>query len=228
MALIITFPIWRNTEFDPATYRCHEDWGMMKATIPTVPENERDLNDQMCIGNFHFSENYTSSCKYDMSGFNNSTFKMQRSSSNTTPVDLNISDDDFLSDIFRETSGKWTNTRQSFLFNSQDPRFNKFKKVKRMNFLSTTLSTTSKWVWTEKRSRARVKRTIWTRLSGPILLWMIKVDAKSLKTEKWMKLTRQCYSPKTTWKIARWNWATSTSVPAILLPNSSKYVQSIL
>ena len=114
MALIITFPIWSYTRFDPDTYRCHEDWGMMNATIPTKPENERDLNDQMCIGNFHISAQYTSNCNYSTSGFSDLTSKMQRFDLNITPIDLNISDADFLSDIFQDSPGKGIHTKQFF------------------------------------------------------------------------------------------------------------------
>jgi hypothetical protein len=87
---------------------------MMKATIPAKPENERDLNDQMCIGNFTISAQYTSNCNYSTSGFSDLTSKMQRFDLNITPIDLNISNADYLSDLFQDSSGKGKHTKQFF------------------------------------------------------------------------------------------------------------------
>ena len=104
MALIITFPIWSYTKFDTETFRCHEDWGMLNATIPQVPENERDLTVKMCMGSFHLSKSHTSNCNYTSIIHQSSNFSMRKTGENLPGIYDEGETDDFLDGIFGDSS----------------------------------------------------------------------------------------------------------------------------
>ncbi|CAG5098886.1 Oidioi.mRNA.OKI2018_I69.XSR.g16062.t1.cds [Oikopleura dioica] len=110
MALIITFPIWSYTKFDTETFRCHEDWGMLNATIPQVPENERDLNDKMCMGSFHFSKSHTSNCNFSSIIHQSSNFSMRKTGENLPGIYDNGENEDYLDEIFDEMSESESNS----------------------------------------------------------------------------------------------------------------------